>query len=257
MFHLYSYFVEGSREIVRSRSKSRRLPRSVFARFAAVLGIAILAGCVHAGGMRTPAKDGVPIWVTSHGWHTGIVLPAAAMAFSAPKVLPELEGFRYLEFGWGDERFYRSGTGSAWLAVRALFWPTASALHVAGFDAEPSRYFAASRVLRLELSRNQVAALARFVERTVSRNAAGEAETLGRGLYGESRFYRANGSYLFPETCNVWTARGLGAAGCRVRPFLAMTADGVLRQARRCGAVEEAPGGSERGFGSERGRAVP
>ena len=60
-------------------------------------------------------------------------------------------------------------------------------------------------------------------------------ENLGEGLYGRSRFYRANGSYYFPKTCNVWTAQALKTAGLPTRPATSMTAESVLRQSLKIG----------------------
>lgn len=177
------------------------------------------------------------------------MLPAERISDPSFPALDDFAGFRYLEFGWGDEQFYRAGGRSVGLGFRALFWPTESVLHVAGFHRAPAEYFAASRVLRLDLDSGRWAALVAFLSDAFFRDEAGAPEILGFGLYGESRFYRARGSYVFPETCNVWTARALGAAGCRVRPFLAMTAGGLMRQALRCGARPTLREGEERTSG--------
>jgi hypothetical protein len=55
------------------------------------------------------------------------------------------------------------------------------------------------------------------------------------GLYGQSHFYRALGSYYFPKTCNVWTAGALKASGFAASTVTALTAENVLKQSRRFG----------------------
>lgn len=173
--------------------------------------------------------------MVSHGWHTGIVLPAEAVPAGALPPMDGIEGHRYLEFGWGDARFYQAGGGSVWLAVRALFWPTESAVHLVGFEQPPDRFFAGSERLLRTISTAERDRLVAFLAGSFWMGDSGETDILGRGLYGDSRFFLGEGRYLFPETCNVWTARALAAMGCRARPLLAMTAGGLMRQARGCG----------------------
>ena len=46
------------------------------------------------------------IYVVSHGWHTGFVIPASEIK----KVIPELEqrfgNTPYIEFGWGETKSF-------------------------------------------------------------------------------------------------------------------------------------------------------
>jgi hypothetical protein len=57
------------------------------------------------------------------------------------------------------------------------------------------------------------------------------------GLYGVSQFYRSRDTYHLFRTCNIWTARALYAAGCPVRPFLAMTEYNLMLQAQSFGCI--------------------
>lgn len=173
--------------------------------------------------------------MVNHGWHTGLVLPTDRIPPGALPPLDGLENHSHLEFGWGDAEFYRAGGGSFRLALRALFWPTESVVHAVGFEPSPDRFFNAGQSLSRMVSPAQLKRLLAFLEDTFFISPVDEPEPLGPGLYGNSRFFRAEGRYLFPETCNVWTARALAAMGCRARPLLAMTAGGLMRQAKRCG----------------------
>ncbi|HSG73424.1 MAG TPA: DUF2459 domain-containing protein, partial [Planctomycetaceae bacterium] len=56
---------------------------------------------------RTAQKT---VYVVGHGWHTGIVLPVGEIS---PEIWPEVSEYRkhdldFVEFGWGDEGFYRA-----------------------------------------------------------------------------------------------------------------------------------------------------
>ena len=174
------------------------------------------------------------VYVTGHGWHTGLVLRTEDVP---PSILPEVldfQGTELVEFGWGDEGFYRAKKITPGLVAKAALLPTPSVLHLAGFNGQVEDFFTASDLIELSLDDAQFEELCKFLSASFDRTAE-VPDNLGQGLYGRSRFYRANGSYYFPKTCNVWTARALKAAGLPTRPTSSMTAESVLRQARRIG----------------------
>ena len=47
-----------------------------------------------------------------------------------------------------------------------------------------------------------------YIVDTFARSPEGGLIPLGTGLYGESRFYGAQGSFHALNTCNTWVARG-------------------------------------------------
>ena len=53
-------------------------------------------------------------------------------------------------------------------------------------------------------------------------------EELGRGLYGMSLFFRANGAFHLFNVCNHWIANLLDAAGVPTTPVLATLPFGLL-----------------------------
>ena len=55
---------------------------------------------------------------------------------------------------------------------------------------------------------------------------------LGRGLYGASLFYPANGHFSIFKVCNHWIADLLGAAGLPVAPVLATLPSGLILDLR-------------------------
>jgi hypothetical protein len=61
--------------------------------------------------------------------------------------------------------------------------------------------------------------------------------SLGPGLYGNSRFYLSRETYHLFNTCNVWTARALRAAGLPITPARAISVESLMSQARKFGAV--------------------
>ncbi|MCH8921765.1 MAG: DUF2459 domain-containing protein [Planctomycetes bacterium] len=175
------------------------------------------------------------VYVVGHGWHTGLVLRTRDIS---PQQLP---GLQYLadtdlvEFGWGDEGFYRAQTITVPLVLRAAFWPTPSVLHVAGIRGPVQQFYKFSDIVEIKLTDRQFHDMCRFISDTFARSESGQTISLGPGIYGESTFFRAKGKYYFPNTCNVWIAKALQQAGFRVTPQLVITADGVLAQTRKFG----------------------
>jgi len=177
------------------------------------------------------------IYVVGHGWHTGLILKTSDIS---PAIWPEILDFQdtdAVEFGWGDEGFYRTAAVTPWLITKAFFLPSASVLHVSGYHGSVREVYPYSDIVQIDLTDRQFENLSRFVSRTFRRDGEGDSESLGPGLYGKSEFYRANGAYYFPKTCNFWTARALAAADCPIVPLSGATAESVLFQARLSGKV--------------------
>jgi uncharacterized protein (TIGR02117 family) len=176
-----------------------------------------------------------PVYLVSHDWHTGIVVRRADLPAAA---WPESEDFpdaEYLEVGWGDRDYYQSREPGAWLTLKAAFWPTPSVLHIAGFSGPVAGYFPHSEVIELNLSQRGFERLSGFVHDSFDRDGAARSARLGPGLYGQSGFYPAREKFHLFNTCNVWTARALRAAGLPVTSYFAITTDNVMSQARRFG----------------------
>ncbi|MGW8227829.1 MAG: DUF2459 domain-containing protein, partial [Gammaproteobacteria bacterium] len=71
-------------------------------------------------------------------------------------------------------------------------------------------------------------------------DAAGHSQPLGPSLYGGGRFYLSRETYHAFNTCNVWTARALRAAGCPITPAFTLTVDTLMVRAAKLGKVIQA-----------------
>lgn len=206
----------------------------------ALMAIALLPGCAGpVKGVYPPAggEPAVDVFVTDHGWHTGVVLPRARIPRG---LLPEHEDFmrcRFVEVGWGDRDYYMAEDPTSGLACKALCCATRSVLHMVGVPGEPSRHFPHSRVLSVRLSARGFRSLCVWIDDQVDRAGAARARSLRPGLYGHSRFYPARPRYWCCRTCNVWTAQALRVAGCPITPCYAVTAGNVGWQVSRFGRV--------------------
>ena len=175
------------------------------------------------------------IWVNSNGWHTGIIVPIARIP---QNLLPEKTAFSdniFLEMGWGDAGFYQAEEITTVMALRALFSPSPSVVHLVGFNAAPAEYFPAARVIRLHITQEGFIRLMKFMDASISR-APSIALHRQEGLYGNSRFYAGSGTYSVVHTCNHWAADGLKTAGIPLTPWYAATSGALMWQLQRYAA---------------------
>ena len=178
------------------------------------------------------------VFLVSHGWHVGLAVERADVS---PTVWPEsaaLGPVRFVEVGWGDADYYPAVRGHPGLALQAAFASASSVLHVAGIDAPLTEFFHGSTIIEVPLSSRGFAALTRFIHAAYARDGAGQPIVVGTGIYGVSRFYRAEGRYRLFDNSNTWTAKALAAAGCPIDPDT-ITAGGLLRWAQDQGATCE------------------
>jgi uncharacterized protein (TIGR02117 family) len=192
-----------------------------------------------------PAAPGAPvteIFVVSHGYHAGIIVPRVSLAEQGSRrglsalayVATRFADYDRLEIGWGDEGFYREvptpESLTVALAVRALLRPgNPSVLHVVGVKDDARAMFPDSDLVRIELGAAGFERLAEKLDATFARGPDGlRPEELGPGLYGASLFFRANGAFHLFNVCNHWVAGLLDAAGVPTVPVLATLPFGLL-----------------------------
>ncbi|MFT4547311.1 MAG: hypothetical protein ACI9UA_006068 [Pseudoalteromonas tetraodonis] len=186
---------------------------------------------------ETPSvgEEPVRIYVVGHGWHTGLVVPNETDLLKECPALGRFAGWEFVEIGWGDEGFYRGGTSiSLDVALKAVATPTPTVLHAAGVSAPVEMFFPNSEIIAIDISAMQFADLARFVGATF-KTENGAPIDLGEGIYSDSRFFRAHGSYYFPNTCNVWTLKAIKSAGLPVFSPAGIRAENVITQAAQHG----------------------
>lgn len=172
--------------------------------------------------VRGPVKT---IHVVRHGWHTGIAVARSDLT----RVPAEFPCGDYLEFGWGDAEYYPTQHPTLSMGAKALFWPNPSVMHVAGVRGSLTNSLPHDEIVTLPVSTAGFARLETFIGNSFRQ----PCDSIGPGLYGDGRFYRANGKFFFAKTCNSWTASALRAAGYRTVPWLTFTSGQVLWPVRK------------------------
>ena len=155
------------------------------------------------------------IYVAIDGGHSGIILANSTMPDDLRRLTSRFNAFRYIEFGWGDEDFYRAPEVNVFIALKAALWPTASVLHLIGINETLEEYAAGPDIYRIELSRDGFFALCNFITATFSQDEKGNSIALGLDpdFIRQALFYQARPKFFLPGTCNTWTAKALKTAG--------------------------------------------
>lgn len=168
------------------------------------------------------------IFVVSHGWHTGIVIPSKLITARIPDLKERFGDTPFLEFGWGDKGFYQSKEITSGLTISAIFWPTDSVLHVVSVPEIANKYFSNSHVEKICITETGYSTLIRFIESSFDKNDKGEIIKLKNGIYGNSQFYKSVGDYYLMNTCNKWTAKALRSAGLDISTFFKLTSSSIM-----------------------------
>ncbi|HEY1540998.1 MAG TPA: DUF2459 domain-containing protein [Xanthobacteraceae bacterium] len=224
------------------RKAARRIGLAL-AIIAVVFVVAVVVTARRGDAALYPPAAGAPsvrILLVHNGYHSGVVLPRAAVAKLAGErghgaliaVTTRFADYAWLEIGWGEEEFYRRVPTprdiTFGLALRALFRPdNPSVLHVVGVS-DPRAQFAGAPMAELDLSTAGFARLVAKVEATFMRGADGLPHDIGPGLYGPSLFYPAVGHFHIGYVCTNWVADMLDAAGVPTAPVLATLPQGLF-----------------------------
>lgn len=178
----------------------------------------------------------IPVYVISHGWHTGIAMGSEYLDEYLPNH-PRMPRAKYLMFGWGDGKYYPHPDPGTGLLLRAALLPTESVLHAVGIDAPIERYFPSSGIVRIMIHHTGAVKLAEFLVNNFEVDETGQPIFEADGLYKNSAFFKAEPYYFFPRTSNRWVAQALRRTGYPITPFYALTSENVMKQASEYGEV--------------------
>jgi uncharacterized protein (TIGR02117 family) len=220
--------------------------RSITGVLAALVAAAWLAACaaLPAPPAAPLAQDEGPldraVFVVSNGWHAGIVI--AASEITASGLIPEAADFpgaAFYEFGWGDREYYPAPDSGLWLAIAAALTSTPAVVHLQGLARPPREAYAEAEVVAVPVSAAGLERLIARLDAAFDREGAPRAEAVAPGLYANSLFYPAHGTFHLNNTCNTWVGRKLQAARPDLSPAGVQTAESLMRRVR---ALEGAKG---------------
>lgn len=222
------------------------IPSSVLQRFLAplvcLLFAVAIASCTggpeisrHPAPIDDSSSIKSTIYVTSNGWHSGIVIKKDNLP---PETIPEARDFPealFLEFGWGDAEFYPAKEATIGMTLSAALVPTDAVLHVAGLNVSPDIRYPDDEVIPLSINVEGLYRLINFIDASFDRGEEERAASTGQGLHANSFFYPARGRFHMFNTCNTWSARALASAGFSIREKGTHSAEALMSQVRLLG----------------------
>jgi uncharacterized protein (TIGR02117 family) len=203
------------------------------AKILAIVFLLILPACSEKPVAIAHAQEQFPkkrniVFVDSHGWHTGFIVPGNEIEGDLPFLKERFHTPLYYEFGWGDKGFYQSEKISIGLTFRAMFWSSGSVMHVVAVPESPFSYFPGSQVVALSLSDSELNDLRTYIKNSFAYDKKGSVIKLQQGRYGDSQFYEGNGTYYLFNTCNKWTAKGLKSTGMDISTPFKLSAGSIM-----------------------------
>ncbi len=170
-------------------------------------------------------------FASSISWHTGIVIPASAFPEELWTNTFDYSDALYLEIGWGEADYYPHEGFNVWYALKSVFWPTASVVHINPISRPVVEYYYDTDVVRLEVTEEEFQELLNFLTNSLELDDNGKIIPAAKGKYPDSHFFKSHEKYYFPKNSNVWAARALKEAGFSLHPMWYQTTGQVLNKA--------------------------
>ena len=181
--------------------------------FAAVFPLAYALGVPEERGADL-AVPPVPagryrVIVADWGYHTAIILEQPRGWSMGPE---GDEHAPFIEYAWGDRRFFMESNYGPHAVFATVALPTASVLYLDGWT-DPPALGGARRVLARTVDAATLHRLLLELERSFQRapNGSRLASFAAVPGYG-GRFHPAHGRYLWTRNCNWWTVERLRSA---------------------------------------------
>jgi len=182
--------------------------------------------------LPTSQEDEQHLYLVSHGWHSGLVIPATYLDHRFDFLTSYFGRSQYYEFGWGDEDFYPARKNTFLLGLKALFWPTSTLMHVVAVPVKPQNYFTSAETVEIKVSTKAMKHLLNYLSASFKRDTHHEPISKQKGIYGRSFFFKAQGYFFMTRTCNTWTTQALEEAGLPVNSFFTLTASSLVDQTK-------------------------
>ena len=176
------------------------------------------------------------VFVVQSRWHTGIILKTAEADTGIWPGISQHLNKRFIDIGWGDERFYQAQWSPFFLAARAILCPTQSILEIDVYNADIRKIYGKNaRLIRIPVSKTQLNEICRFIGNSYMRDQQGQPQ-LSTINASNTRFYLATRKYHLFRTCNTWIALAFRMSGFQVRSCCIINANQLFRQ------LEKIPG---------------
>jgi len=149
------------------------------------------------------------IYVVNWGFHTALIIEQPRSWNLGPRNHPQA---RYVEYGWGDKRFFMLSDTSIPSTLAAGVLPTASIVYLRGRDTLPTEQTGVRQLYYRQVSPQQLHALVTSLEQSFQRQTSGRRGVpYPRVSNFAGQFYPGREYYVIWSNCNAWTIRQLEA----------------------------------------------
>ncbi|MFL5616328.1 MAG: DUF2459 domain-containing protein [Gemmatimonadaceae bacterium] len=157
-----------------------------------------------------PAPAGTyRVYIADWGYHTSVIIqqpPGWKLGSLGRETAP------FVEYAWGDRRYYMESDHRPQSLFAALFLPTEAVTYVASWTTDPARIAHPRALYVREVNERELDSLASALESSIPRDSAGQRSAPFASVSDYAgRFYRAYGRYLWWSDCNRWTVERLAS----------------------------------------------
>ena len=176
----------------------------------------------------------VLVWLISDEFHTGMVFQYDWLIESGFVPPAGFGSPKFVTLSWGNRTAYvEKGLHSPAKYFRALFMPSPSVMELIPANWNVTEVCPHQRIWRKLVARERGKDLANFLNDTSTRGADGRPIVCGTSSWGGGVLLESRHEYFLPRVCNVWTVHAIESLGGKMRPWLAITANGLIRQAEQ------------------------
>lgn len=174
----------------------------------------------------------VLVWLISDELHTGMVFEYEWLLESGFVPPRDFGKPKFVTLSWGDRTAYmEKGLHSPAKIFAALFLPTPSVMELIPANWNVVEVCPHQRIWRKLVARERGVDLAAFLNDCSIQGADGRPIVCGTSSWGGGVLLESRHIYFVPRVCNVWTVQAIQALGGEMNPWLAITANGLIRQA--------------------------
>lgn len=176
----------------------------------------------------------VLVWLIADDLHTGMVFQYDWLLESGFVPPTGFGNPKYVTLSWGNRTAYvEKGLHSPGKFLRAMFTPSPSVMELIPANWNVVDVCPHQRIWRKLVARERGRDLAAFLNDCSTRGPDGKPIVCGTSSWGGGVLLESRHVYFLPRVCNVWTVQAIEALGGEMRPWLAVTANGLIRQAEK------------------------
>lgn len=183
---------------------------------------------------RGKKEPEVLVWLIADELHTGMVFEydwLLESGFTPP------DGFghpKYVTLSWGNRTAYvEKGLHSPGKFVMAMFTRSPSVMELIPANWNVVDVCPHQRIWRKSVARGRGRDLAAFLNDCSDHTADGKPIVCGTSSWGGGVLLESRHVYFLPRVCNVWTVQAIESLGGKMNPWLAVMANGLIRQAEK------------------------